>query len=157
MRSFHSACEGSHTSMPMPSEYERALRSFSAVTPGPTSSLTRHMSAAAVMAAGIGRHQLFALAHLAHRDDRGVGVRLEGSLDPIVAGQRPGGRRREPAAGREQQCRTNTLPLHDRHRLAPLSVFLFSIPNSHALGMVSGRNSRVWAASLIAALAAPKP
>ena len=39
----------------------------------------------------------------------------------------------------------------------PFSVFLFSIPNSHALGMVSGRDSRVWAASLIAALAAPKP
>src|SRR5438552_4918234 len=52
MRSFQLACVGSQTSMPIPSEYERAALSFSAVTPGPTSSLTRHMSAAAVTGFG---------------------------------------------------------------------------------------------------------
>jgi hypothetical protein len=39
----------------------------------------------------------------------------------------------------------------------PLFQSSYSVPNSQALGMVSGRDSRVWAASLIAALAAPKP
>ena len=49
MRSFQLACVGSQTSMPMPCEYERAVLSFSAVTPGPTNSLTRHRSAAAII------------------------------------------------------------------------------------------------------------
>ena len=51
----------------------------------------------------------------------------------------------------------HAVELKDRHRPASLSVFLFSIPDCHAFGIVSGRDSRVWAASLIAALAAPKP
>ena len=52
MRSFQAAGAGSQTSMPMPSEYERAVLSISAVVPGPTSSLTRHMSTAAVTGLG---------------------------------------------------------------------------------------------------------
>src|SRR3954465_13684505 len=49
MRSFQLACVGSQTSMPMPSDQERAVLSFSAMAPGPTSSFTRQRSAAAVM------------------------------------------------------------------------------------------------------------
>jgi hypothetical protein len=52
MRSFQLEGAGSQTSMPMPSEYERAVLSFSAVAPGPTSSFTRQMSAAAVIGCG---------------------------------------------------------------------------------------------------------
>src|SRR5689334_3129505 len=47
MREFHAAGEGSHTSMPMPDELEGAEGDASA-KPGPTTSFTRHMSAAAV-------------------------------------------------------------------------------------------------------------
>src|SRR4029078_10223492 len=49
MRSFQFAGAGSQTSMPIPSDQDFAVLSFSAVAPGPTSSLTRHRSAAAVI------------------------------------------------------------------------------------------------------------
>ena len=81
--------------------------SFSAVTPGPTSSFTRHRSAAAVIGwlAHRRRLQLLALLHQPHRDDGGVGVGMEGGLDAVIAGKRLGQRGRQMAAGGQQQRR----------------------------------------------------
>ena len=63
--------------------------SFSAVTPGPTSSFTRHMSRGGVIGRGESTAtSCFALLHLPHRDDRGVGIGREGGLDAVVAGER---------------------------------------------------------------------
>src|SRR4029450_10876981 len=100
MRSFQSACVGSQTSMPMPSDQERAVLSFSAVAPGPTSSFTRQRSAAAVTGWG----------------------GAKGALDAVIAGQRIGQRRRQMAAGGQQQRRRDDRSSRDRHRFTSLLV-----------------------------------
>ena len=106
----------------------------------------------------IGRLQLLALLHQPNRDDRRVGVGAKGRLDAVIAGKRIGQRRRQITAGGQQQrrARCSFLFMIDIVFTSLFSLLVF-VPNSQALGMVSGRDSRVWAASLIAALAAPKP
>jgi hypothetical protein len=107
----------------------------------------------------IGRFQLFTLLNQPHRDDGRIGVGPKGRLDAVIAGKRLGQRRRQMAAGGNQQRRGDVGSSRDRHRFTSLLIFLLckSGCSSQALGMVTGRDSRLCAASLIAALAAPNP